>query len=520
MVVHVALVDLEHVVVDVDDRERHGRALGAELLELQRGHRAGGVLDQDLVDAQPELRARLARPAHQVRVDELRGQRARGGHAHTPVSEHPGRLSAPGERSLELLLEPVRDADHGVDVDAGRDALALQHPGEVLGGEVAVAPGANGQPPAPPTEDSNRVAPASSAASALATAVLRVSWRCTPNGAPVRGGALHAAFTWPGTAMPMVSASISSAAPASAIRASRSSTTPGSTSPSNGQPNATLTVPATVAPSATARSIRPYAASAASSRERFTFARASSPSHDRDVDAAHARRERAVDPARVEHEGGDVGLRGAAVERVQDVLGAGHLRHAVVADEAHRLDAAQPGAGQPAAQLGARLRRQGLALVLARRAARRRTARSRSRDDPLLHEVGPLLGEQAQELVVDDVVVGPATPIPPIEESSSGHRRSSPVRAVYRRSELPARQRPLLRHGRSVHGRGVARVPDADEQDVERAVGAARTAFEGEWGQMTGFQRSRLMHRLADLIERDADRLAELEAVVALLHLP
>ena len=29
---------------------------------------------------------------------------------------------------------------------------------------------------------------------------------------------------------------------------------------------------------------------------------------------------------------------------------------------------------------------------------------------------------------------------------------------------------------------------------------------------MTGFQRSRLMHRLADLIERDADRLAELES--------
>lgn len=57
-----------------------------------------------------------------------------------------------------------------------------------------------------------------------------------------------------------------------------------------------------------------------------------------------------------------------------------------------------------------------------------------------------------------------------------------------------------------------ARVPDADEQDVERAVRAARTAFEGEWGAMTGFQRAKLMHRLADLIERDANRLAELES--------
>ena len=41
---------------------------------------------------------------------------------------------------------------------------------------------------------------------------------------------------------------------------------------------------------------------------------------------------------------------------------------------------------------------------------------------------------------------------------------------------------------------------------------AARAAFEGEWGAQTGFERSRLMHRLADVIERDADRLAELES--------
>jgi (Z)-2-((N-methylformamido)methylene)-5-hydroxybutyrolactone dehydrogenase len=57
-----------------------------------------------------------------------------------------------------------------------------------------------------------------------------------------------------------------------------------------------------------------------------------------------------------------------------------------------------------------------------------------------------------------------------------------------------------------------ARVPDADEQDVDRAVRAARAAFEGEWGALTGFQRAKLMHRLADLIERDADRLADLES--------
>jgi aldehyde dehydrogenase (NAD+) len=57
-----------------------------------------------------------------------------------------------------------------------------------------------------------------------------------------------------------------------------------------------------------------------------------------------------------------------------------------------------------------------------------------------------------------------------------------------------------------------ARVPDADEQDVDRAVGAARAAFDGEWSEVSAFERSRLMHRLADLIDRDAGRLAELES--------
>jgi (Z)-2-((N-methylformamido)methylene)-5-hydroxybutyrolactone dehydrogenase len=61
-------------------------------------------------------------------------------------------------------------------------------------------------------------------------------------------------------------------------------------------------------------------------------------------------------------------------------------------------------------------------------------------------------------------------------------------------------------------GQAWARVPDAGDEDVDQAVRAARAAFDGEWRGVTGFERSRFMHRLADLIERDADRLAELES--------
>jgi acyl-CoA reductase-like NAD-dependent aldehyde dehydrogenase len=60
-------------------------------------------------------------------------------------------------------------------------------------------------------------------------------------------------------------------------------------------------------------------------------------------------------------------------------------------------------------------------------------------------------------------------------------------------------------------GRPWASVPDGDASDVDAAVRAAESALHGEWGAMTGFQRARLMHRLADIVERDAAELAAIE---------
>ncbi len=56
-----------------------------------------------------------------------------------------------------------------------------------------------------------------------------------------------------------------------------------------------------------------------------------------------------------------------------------------------------------------------------------------------------------------------------------------------------------------------ASAADGDAEDVNRAVAAARRALTGPWGQLTGFGRARLLRRLAELIARDADRLAEIE---------
>jgi aldehyde dehydrogenase (NAD+) len=56
-----------------------------------------------------------------------------------------------------------------------------------------------------------------------------------------------------------------------------------------------------------------------------------------------------------------------------------------------------------------------------------------------------------------------------------------------------------------------AEVPDAGEADVQAAVAAAQQALAGPWGAMTGFERARLMRRLAAILERDADVLAQIE---------
>jgi len=59
----------------------------------------------------------------------------------------------------------------------------------------------------------------------------------------------------------------------------------------------------------------------------------------------------------------------------------------------------------------------------------------------------------------------------------------------------------------------IAEVPDANEKDVDRAVTAAKAAFEsGPWPQTTAQERGRILFRLADRVRKEAAALAELEA--------
>jgi phenylacetaldehyde dehydrogenase len=63
-------------------------------------------------------------------------------------------------------------------------------------------------------------------------------------------------------------------------------------------------------------------------------------------------------------------------------------------------------------------------------------------------------------------------------------------------------------------GKRIAAIADASDADVDRAVAAARRAFDdGRWSGLPPYQRERLMEKLADLIEAHTAELAELESI-------
>ncbi|MFN0072348.1 MAG: aldehyde dehydrogenase family protein [Chloroflexota bacterium] len=62
-------------------------------------------------------------------------------------------------------------------------------------------------------------------------------------------------------------------------------------------------------------------------------------------------------------------------------------------------------------------------------------------------------------------------------------------------------------------GEVIAEVAEADDVDVDRAVHAARVAFEGPWAKVRPNERAKLLWRLADLLEQNIEELAQIETI-------
>jgi len=63
-------------------------------------------------------------------------------------------------------------------------------------------------------------------------------------------------------------------------------------------------------------------------------------------------------------------------------------------------------------------------------------------------------------------------------------------------------------------GEELTRVPDADPEDVDQAVEAARRSFEkGSWRKMNVSERERIIWRIGEMIEKNQEELGVLESL-------
>jgi betaine-aldehyde dehydrogenase len=60
-------------------------------------------------------------------------------------------------------------------------------------------------------------------------------------------------------------------------------------------------------------------------------------------------------------------------------------------------------------------------------------------------------------------------------------------------------------------GQTLAEIAEADKEDIDRAVTAARKAFEGKWSKVSARDRGRMLYKLSQLIEEHTPELAALE---------
>ncbi len=102
----------------------------------------------------------------------------------------------------------------------------------------------------------------------------------------------------------------------------------------------------------------------------------------------------------------------------------------------------------------------------------------------------------------------------PLQAGTLAFLQTSPRRLLIGGEWVPAASGATFATLNPATGQPLAEVALAGEEDINLAVKAARQAFEaGPWPQMTGAERGNLLWKAADLIEKYADELAELETL-------
>jgi acyl-CoA reductase-like NAD-dependent aldehyde dehydrogenase len=101
-----------------------------------------------------------------------------------------------------------------------------------------------------------------------------------------------------------------------------------------------------------------------------------------------------------------------------------------------------------------------------------------------------------------------------LQESTQAFLNTGPKKLLINNEWVDAANGETFATVNPATGEELAQVALAGLEDVDRAVRAAREAFDsGPWASMTGEARGHLLWKLADLIDEHADELAELETL-------
>ena len=80
---------------------------------------------------------------------------------------------------------------------------------------------------------------------------------------------------------------------------------------------------------------------------------------------------------------------------------------------------------------------------------------------------------------------------------------------------VPAHDNSTIALENPSNGEHLATISAAQKQDVDKAVTSAKNAFQITWKDTPPAEKAKLLHRLADIIERDVEELATIEALDA-----
>jgi len=115
-----------------------------------------------------------------------------------------------------------------------------------------------------------------------------------------------------------------------------------------------------------------------------------------------------------------------------------------------------------------------------------------------------------------------AASVPSIEKATAGVKSSkvleflkrSPSKLLIGGKWVPSKSGKTFESINPANEEVLALVAEGDKADVDEAVKAARKAFEdGKWSSITPHQRTRYLLKIAELIDKNADELAELESL-------